>query len=164
MSQSIYEQLLRICNGPKMRKTNQGWKSMESLAESSAERMREILRDEVGGIRSQTTDEPFLEHIIIDKPKFETNGSFSVAIRFDRTAIERESIFGRKTVYMPYIVNNPWSYGGGSYWGKDRHGHTIATITRWVRADDNGFMQRAVKRFNDEYAGRVRAVLNKNYE
>jgi hypothetical protein len=141
-----------------------GKPASDALAATCVKRMREILREEVSRIRSHTTNEAFLDHIIVESPKFAGDGTFSIAVRFDRTAVERLSIFGRKSVYMPYIVNNQWSYGGGSYRGIDRHGNEIQTITQWIAQEDNGFMQRAVEKFNAEFERRgVKAKLNQDY-
>jgi hypothetical protein len=128
----------------------------ESGLKACADRLVEILKEETSGIASHTTGERFLWHFVT---KYRFDGSVDVS--FDREAVERVSIFGHKTAYMPYIINNPWSYHE-SYRGVDRHGREINTVTRWPWPGQNGFIRRAAARLRREYPN-IRIRIDEEY-
>lgn len=137
-----------------------------------AQRMRDILREEIADIISTTTGDDFLNYIDIDKSVsvVQTQGKeyLSVSLSFNKDIVTRRSLFPQKykPVFMPAIVNNDWNITTpNTVYGYDRHDTFNVGTKEWKYSQDKGFMQRAVSRFNAEMSSKgVKAECNVNYD
>lgn len=132
-----------------------------------AERLKEILQDEVSIITSSTTGEAYLNYINIDNGINIVNQHgeeyLSVELYFSDEVL-RESLYFEKYgfIYMPYIVNNGTKQPNNIIWGFDRHGNYVSNS---FQSQYIGFMNRAIDKFNAEVEGKnIFVELNINYD
>lgn len=116
-----------------------------------ADEMRQILRDEIADIKSQTTGESFLDHILVNESvtTIEKNGTVYVCIslQFDEVMMRRQSLVSEETVNIAKIFNQGYE-AEYSVFGYDRHGQFINSLTQ---REGLHFVENAISKFNNRY-------------
>ncbi|MEG0580353.1 MAG: hypothetical protein RR490_10600 [Niameybacter sp.] len=123
----------------------------KKIAEQYGKRMKEILREEISDIVSETTGEAFLDHIIVSV-HFEDSVGWVADVSFDESEVTRDTFSNTYSeAFLPYLINNSWvSSPLGRAWGYDRHGQFVGASDKYMLGQFKGFMKRAVDRFNAE--------------
>lgn len=144
-----------------------GRPATDTMMMKYAQRMKDILREEIAEIKSKSTGDSYLDHIDINNSVSiiisEGKECLCVGISFDHSLMHRDSLFPSgypDGIDVAYLVNNGYSASNHVY-GTDRHGNNIAsTLSR----EENNYIQRAVSRFNAEMSKKgVVAEFNANY-
>lgn len=120
-----------------------------------ARRFKTILREEVLKIRSKTTGEAYLDHIVTNSNITieERKGRLYSVIKigFDDKKVHRDSLYPAKYpngVYLPRIVNNGINTANYVY-GYDRHGNFIRPNRTRLPVN---FVRDVLRRFEREVA------------
>ena len=134
---------------------------VNSSIEKVKNRFEEILSEEISNLTIRSNFmQGFKDKITI------SSNEFTVEVGFKKN-VRRRSIFYDFTgteVYMPYITNNPWKRTlPRSFRFKKRN--KIYFTSRNYKEENRHFMNRAIDRFNSEYADfGIIAEANKNYQ
>lgn len=143
-------------------KTGKSTVSYFKYANYLGTRMSALLREEMVNIKSKTTGEAFLGHIVIDEPIFIKNVGWELNISFNHPLLHRQSLYPDKYpngVDLAYLFNNGYSASKYLY-GIDRHGHNVVSS---ISREANNFIERSVMRFNVEMNGKAIAKYSSNY-
>lgn len=149
----------KIKNNP-----NFGSGSYHKTAVKFGDEMKEFLRNEIVNIKSSTTNESFLDHIIVNE-EFLNGTGWTINVSFDEDKVTRNSLFWQNPkyemgAYLPTLFNE--GYDADNYvYGYDDNG-TYYSYSKKHR-EALYFIQRAVDLFNTKYKGKAVAQYNSKY-
>lgn len=137
----------------------------ELKIKEAEKRFKKILQSEISKLTIESKFMMKLEGVVTISTR-SGDSSFTIEISFAER-VHRRSIFydfTGKEVYMPYVLNNEWKRKPKrSYTGYDENGKLVHTVVSFP-SSNKGFMNRAIKRFNEEFAkDNIVAEANINY-
>ena len=139
-----------------------GLKTLQTVKQYGS-RMKEILREDILDIKSSTTGESFLDHIIVSE-EFRPGLGWIINIFFDEDEVTRNSLYWQSPkyemgAYLPVLFNEGYDAKSWVY-GYDNNGNYIRSLTH---RDALHFIQKSVDRFNTEQKGMVVAEYSDKY-
>lgn len=123
--------------------------------------LKKYIQEEIKDVKSDTTGFNFLDYINVDiesKGNDASSPNITVSVSFDKEMVVRDSFSPQNypnlptegDVYLPALLNNQWKADPtGRAFGIDRHGNFAKASGKYMD-DLQGFVDRAVTRFERE--------------
>ena len=139
---------LGVCSGTKQQ------------TQQYATKLRGYLRETTSEIVSNYGN-AFIDYL--DIRVYQDNGKWCADVYFDEDAVTQDSLYPARYAprYLPALINNPWKSGTNtSMWGYNRHGDFVHAMNDYQSGEFKHFIQKAVKRLQNEVGVNVKVQIS----